>query len=131
MQELDEESEKPSDTGDPEAEFDIVWAQEMLKEVLQKLEAECRSRDKDIHWKLFRAWLLDPKVSDRKIDMGEICAGLGIDDAGKAYNMIANLKGRFRKILRGCLRRHVDSDAEVDDEINHFIHMFSRSAPRY
>jgi len=131
MQELDDGFDEPSDTGDPEAEFDIVWAQELLKEVLQKLEAECRTRQKDLHWRLFRAWLIDPKISDGRIDMGDLCAELGIDDASKAYNMIANLKGRFQKIARGCLRRHVDSDAEVDDEINHFIQVFSRSTPRY
>ena len=131
MQELDEGIDKPSNTDDPEAEFDIVWAQELLNEVHQKLEAECCTRQKDIHWRLFRAWLINPKISNGKMDMGDLCAELGIDDAGKAYNMIANLKGRFRKILRGCLRCQVDSDAEVDDEINHFIQIFSRSTTRY
>ena len=131
MQELDEGVDKPSNTDDPEAEFDIVWAQELLNEVLQKLEAECCTRQKDIHWRLFRAWLINPKISNGKMDMGDLCAELGIDDASKAYNMIANLKGRFRKILRGYLRCQVDSDAEVDDEINHFIQIFSRNTTRY
>ena len=130
MQELDERIDRSSDADDPEAEFDIVWAQELLKEVLQKLEAECRTRKKELHWRLFEAWLIDPKIGDGKTDMSDLCAELGIDDAGKAYNMIANLKGRFQKIARGCLRRHVGSDAEVDDEINHFIQIFSRSTPR-
>jgi len=130
MQELDGLDESGDITG-PEAEFDLIWAQELLKEVLQKLEAECRTREKETHWEVFRAWLLDPKISDAKIDMSNLCAELGIDDASKAYNMIANLKGRFRKILRDCLRRHVDSDAAVDDEIKHFIEIFSRSTARY
>jgi len=131
MQELDEGIDRPSNADDPEAEFDIVWAQELLKEVLQKLEAECRARKKELHWRLFEAWLIDPKISDGRTDMRDLCAELAIDDASKAYNMIANLKGRFQEIARGCLRRHVGSDAEVDDEINHFIQIFSRSTPRY
>ncbi|UCE50009.1 MAG: sigma-70 family RNA polymerase sigma factor [Phycisphaerales bacterium] len=131
MQEFDEGLDESGDITSPEAEFDLIWAQELLKEVLQKLEAECRRREKDTHWEVFRAWLLDPKISDAKIDMSDLCAELGIDDASKAYNMIANLKGRFRKILRDCLRRHVGSDAAVDDEINHFIEIFSRGTARY
>lgn len=130
VQELDGEIETSSGTGDPEAEFNMAWGQELLQTVLQSLEAECRSHNKNLHWKVFRAWLLDPRNSDEKVDMGEICAELGINDVSKAYNMISNLKGRFRKILRLHLRRHVDSDAEVDEEISQFIHVFSRSAPR-
>jgi len=131
MQELDEGIERSSDANDPEAEFDIVWAQELLKEVLQKLEAECRTRKKELHWRLFEAWLVDPKISDGRTDMSDLCAELGIDNASKAYNMIANLKGRFQKIARACLRRYVGSDAEVDEEINHFIQTLSRRTLRY
>lgn len=130
MQALYEEIDKPADACGPEDEFDLIWAKELLKEVLQKLEAECRSRGKDIHWKLFRAWLLDPKIGAAGVDMSDLCAEFEIETPSKAYNMIANVKGRFRKVLRDCLRRHVDSDAQVDEEINHFMNIFSTRAPR-
>ena len=131
MVEPAEDFEWSSDSGSPEAEFDVAWAQELLQAVLLELETECRSHDKVTHWKVFRAWLLEPDVADAKVDMSTICSRYGVDSPDKAYNMIANLKGRFRKILRRRLRRHVDSDAEVDDEINHFIGIVSRSSPRY
>jgi len=131
MQALDEEIDEPGDASGLEDEFDLIWGRELLKEVLQKLEAECRNRNKQVHWRLFKAWLLDSKVGDTGGDMSELCTKFGIDTPGKAYNMIANLKGRFRKILRGCLRCHVDSDAAVDEEINHFIEIFSRDTTRY
>ncbi|MHC4508194.1 MAG: RNA polymerase sigma factor [Planctomycetota bacterium] len=131
MQELDEGIEKQSSIDDPETEFDIVWAEELLQEVLQELEAECRNRDKNTHWEIFRDWLLETDIGGGKVDMSDICAKYGIDDTSKAYNMISNLKGRFRKILRRRLRPHVNSDAEVDDEISYFINIFSRSTPRY
>ena len=130
-QELDDSFDKSGDTDDPEAEFDIAWAQELLQAVLEELEAECRNRDKDLHWKVFKAWLLESNLSDDKPGMSEICAKHGIDDASTAYNMISNLKGRFRKILRGHLRPHVDSDTQVDEEIGYFINIFSRSTTRF
>ncbi|MHC4540247.1 MAG: RNA polymerase sigma factor [Planctomycetota bacterium] len=130
MQELDEGIDKSSNIGDPETEFHIAWAEELLQAVLAELEAECRSHGKELHWEIFHSWLLEPEATDVKLDMSAICVKHGVDDPDKAYNMIANIKGRFRKILRRHLRRHAGSDAEVDDEIKHFVHIFSKSPPR-
>lgn len=124
-QALDQRVERASDTGDPAVGFDMVWAQELLRVALQELEKECRIRAKDRHWEVFRAWLLETDVGGDKADMSEICARYGIDDATKGYNMVSNLKGRFRKILRRSLRSHVDTDDQVDDEIGHFVNIFS------
>ena len=131
MKELDERIEKSTDIDNPETEFHIAWAKELLQSVLKELETECRSHDKIIHWEIFRAWLLEPDITDEKVDMSVICAKYGIDDVNKAYNMISNIKGRFRKILRRRMRREVDSDAEIDMEIKQFIQIFSRSTTRY
>ena len=62
--------------------------------------------------------------------MSVICAKYDVDDPSKAYNMISNLKGRFRKILRRRLGHHLDSETDIDDEINHFIQIFSRNTTR-
>jgi len=131
MKELDEGIEKSSDIDNPETEFYIAWAKELLQSVLKELETECRNHDKIMHWEIFRAWLLEPDIGNGKVDMSVICAKYGIDDVNKAYNMISNIKGRFRKILRRRMRREVDSDAEIDGEINKFIRIFSRSSTRY
>jgi RNA polymerase sigma-70 factor (ECF subfamily) len=130
-QELDDRVEESSDGSDPEAEFHIVWARELPRSTLGELEAECRSRGKSTHWDVFRTWLMDPDAEYGKLDMSKVCEKYGIDDTNKAYNMVSNLKGRFRKILRRRLRAHVHSDAQVDEEISYFINIFSRSAPRY
>ena len=130
MKELDEGIEKSTDIDNPETEFHIAWAKELLQSVLEELEAECRSHDKIIHWEIFRAWLLESNVADGKVNMSVICTKYSIDDVNKAYNMISNIKVRFRKILRRRLRHEVDSDAEVDGEINKFIQIFSRSSTR-
>lgn len=127
---LDDTCEQPSTVSSPEFDFDLVWAEELLQKVLTELETECRNNSKEAHWEIFRAWLLEPEVSDVKLDMSAICAQHGVDHPDKAYNMIANIKGRFRKILRRHLSRHADSEAEVDDEIKHFIQIFSKNPPR-
>ena len=130
MQELDEKFEMSTKVGDPESEFDIVWAKELLQSVLEELRAECESQGKITHWNIFHSWLLEPDIIDGKTNMSTICARYDINDPNKAYNMISNLKGRFRKILRRRLSSYLNSESEIDDEINHFIQIFSRSTTR-
>ena len=127
MLELNEDSEQSSGSDSPESDFDLAWAEELLQKVVAELEMECRNHGKEVHWEIFRSWLLEPEVANAKPDMSTICAKYGVDNPDKAYNMIANIKGRFRKILRRHLRRHAGSDEEVDDEIKHFIYIFSRN----
>jgi len=128
--ELDENLEPPDKSGSPESDFDVAWAEELLQKVLVELETECRNHGKEVHWAIFRSWLLEPEMADAKQDMSAICVQFGVDHPDKAYNMIANIKGRFRKIIRRHLRGHTGSDAAIDDEIKYFIHIFSKNPPR-
>jgi hypothetical protein len=130
-QELDDQTEKTFQITNPEIEFDFVWAQELLQSVLKELETECRIRNKNIHWQVFREWLIESDPNNDNLDMGRICDKYSIKDTTTAYNMVSNLKGRFQKILRRRIRLHVDSDAQVDDEIRYFVNIFSKSSTRY
>jgi RNA polymerase sigma-70 factor (ECF subfamily) len=130
MHKLHEKFEIPSSTDDPEIEFDIAWAKELLHSVLVELEAECQSHNKMTHWNIFRLWLLDPNIRTEKASMSTICEKYDIDDVSKAYNMISNLKGRFRKILRRRFSSYLNTDVEIDDEINYFIQIFSKNMTR-
>ncbi|KPK76780.1 MAG: hypothetical protein AMJ79_05465 [Phycisphaerae bacterium SM23_30] len=115
---------------DPESEFERDWAEGLLHESLLELKEECFRCDKIAHWELFRCWLLEPDLNSNKMSMKTICAKNGIENADRAYNMISNTKGRFRKILRRRLKPLVDSDVEIDTEISHFINIFSSNPTR-
>lgn len=126
VQNLDDNIEKSDNTNTPDMEFDLVWARELLQSVLVELEDECKSRDKKTHWQVFKAWLLDSSGNDYKLDMSEICKKYKVGSTNKAYNMIANIKGCFQRILRRRILLHVNSEADVDEEIRYFINLFSR-----
>jgi len=125
QQGLDEKAERPAKGGDPETEFNRVWAEELLQQVLKELETECSRKGKAVHWRLFREWLLEPDVEADNVRLADIAAKHGITCASRAYNMISNIKERFRAILRNNLVPLVDSDEEVDAEIADFINIFS------
>lgn len=127
---LDHDMDKPVRTGDPETEFNRAWADQLLQRVLKELKQECDRKGKDIHWKLFRQWLVEPDVEPENRRLADISASFGVTNAAQAYNMIANIKERFRFILRNHLRPLVDSDAEVEKEIGSFLNLFSQDMPR-
>lgn len=126
---LDGDREDPGSAGKPEAEFNRVWADGLLQEVLAELERECYQRGKETHWHIFHDWLLDPQI-ERARTMSEICHQYGVADAGKAYHMIENIKRRFRTLLRSRLGQIVVSDTDVEAEIHEFISIFSGGAAR-
>ncbi len=129
-QSLDQDIERPAKGCDPETEFNRVWADELLQQVLQELKQECHRKGKDIHWKLFQQWLVEPDVEAENVRLADISASYGIMNAAQAYNMIANIKERFRFILRNHLRLLVDSDEEVEVELGNFLNLFSKDTPR-
>jgi len=127
-EQLDHEIAAPTGTGDPEAEFNRAWADSILQEVVEELEAECVKKGKIKHWRIFRQWLLDPHIESDRQSMDEICSKYGITNASEAYHMVENIKRRFRAIMRSHLRSLTESEDEVDVELNEFISIFSRSS---
>jgi hypothetical protein len=58
--------------------------------------------------------------------LDDLCEEHGISRKTKASNMIFAVKRRFRTVLRRTVRRFVDSDAEVDEEISYLMKVLSR-----
>jgi hypothetical protein len=125
---LDEKAERPTKGNDPETEFNRAWADDLLQEVLKELKTECSRKGKTVHWKLFQEWLLEPDVEANNVRLADIAAKHSVASASRAYNMISNVKERFRAILRNHLAPLVDSDEEVDREIADFINIFSQQS---
>lgn len=131
FQELSERTDAVSNKDDPDIEFNRVWADEILDKVLKELKTECSRKGKNTHWEIFREWLLEPALDGNKTLMSDICSKYSIEDTSAAYNMIANIKGRFRAILRSHLRPLVKSESDVDAEIDNFITIFSKNPTRF
>jgi DNA-directed RNA polymerase specialized sigma24 family protein len=108
----------------PEAAFNRAWADQLLHEVLEELEQECRQRNKLVHWRLFQEWILEPEVEENKA-MSEICLKHGVAEASTAYHMIENVKRRFRALLRDRLSALAGSEQDIEAEIREFIEVFS------
>lgn len=112
----------------PAEAFTYVWAQEILNEVLTQVEAGCCSDGKEKHWEVFRARVLEPIMCGSEArSLGELCKRYGIGDETKASNMIITVKRRFQAVMKSRVRLYVDSDEDVEKEINDLMAVLSGS----
>ncbi len=113
----------------PEDAFNREWAGAILDGVIRGLRAEYEGSGKATHWAVFRDKTLEPILTGVPSPPYEdLCRKYGIADEHKAAAMVTTVKRRFRSFLRVAVRPHVESDADVDDEISELLRCFSRSS---
>lgn len=110
----------------PDKAFHYTWASELLDEVLDKVEEDCASTGKTVHWQVFCAKILNPILDNAApLTLKEICSKYGVKDESRASNMIVTVKRRFSAIMKRCLRQFVQSDSEVEEEFNDLLRILS------
>jgi len=111
----------------PEQAFCRGWAAYLLDQVLTEVKEEYCNTGRTAHWEVFRSKVLDPIFEQVETpSLAEISKRYGICSESKASNMIITVKRRFRTVLRRYLRKHVRSDAEVDDEFRELREILSK-----
>jgi hypothetical protein len=115
----------------PAEVFDYAWASALLDRVLAEVASQCRQRGKGTHWDVFQARVLLPITENAECaSLAELCEKLDIASKSTISKMTVAVNRRFRTVLRGHVRQLVDSDAEVDDEIEHLMGILSKRSAR-
>jgi RNA polymerase sigma-70 factor (ECF subfamily) len=120
--------EIPANIPDLTAEqgFHYAWITDLLDQVFSEVEQECLNTQKEIHWKVFSARVLDPIIHSKKASsLSDICAKLVIDNESIASNMVITVKRRLRKALERKLAKLSESGKDVEEEINELLKIFS------
>jgi len=118
----------PTENLTPEESFNYTWVSSLLDQILTDVEAECRSRDMKIHWKVFNDRILQPIIEDTAAaPLSDICRKYGIDSEARASNMIYTVKRRFQAALKRHLRQSVSSEAEVGEELEEIMQFFAKN----
>lgn len=111
----------------PDDAFTYIWASVLLQEVVAEVELQCSADGKDLHWRLFDARVLRPIMDGTEPEpLAGICKRLGNEDSAKAANMIVTVKRRFQAAIKDHVRRYVDSDEEVEQEIGNLMKILSK-----
>lgn len=103
---------EPAGGETPEAAFNRNWAKSLLETCVVRLDEECRSEGKDVHYRVFVGRLLREKPLPRRA----IAEKLNISETD-VDNYQHRAKLRFRRILREEILNCVQSSEEVDAEV--------------
>jgi len=128
--ELSERLEAPAQFS-PEESFHYAWAVQLLDRILDEVRGKCRADGKFLHWQVFHDRVLQPIMDNiTPPSLAEICQMYGIEDTGKASNMIVTVNRRFQAGFKRHIRRSVIRDSDVDSEFRELMQIFAGSRAR-
>jgi len=104
--------------------FDRSWAEALVTAGLERLSADYRSEGKEKLFnelKIFLAGCAGPPPA-----YAELAIRLGMTES-TLRSHVTRLRARYREVLRAEVRRTVDTEAEVDDELHQLLRVLTRS----
>ena len=116
----------PLGTAEPESIFDYAWVAELLDEVLATVEGYYRKAGMKKHWEVFSRREVEPTlVGAEKPPLAQLCTELSIKSKGMASNMATTVRRKFKAVLRARVQQLVDSDHDVEGEIDELVRILS------
>ena len=108
-----------SGTGNDDEIFDRSWAEALVAAGLERLSADYKSDSKEKLFNELRVFLISG--ADPLPTYAELAARLGITES-TLRSHVTRLRARYREVLRAQVRRTVDTEAEVDEELHALLH---------
>lgn len=108
---------------DPEKLFERQWAAGLLERVMHQLAASCAREGKSRQFELLSPYLAG---TDGTGAYAAIAKALDVSEAGARMAM-ARLRHRFARMLREEIAQTVESETEVDEEIDYLFRVFADS----
>jgi RNA polymerase sigma factor (sigma-70 family) len=104
--------------------FDRSWAEALVTAGVERLSADYRSEGKE---KLFNELkIFIAGCAGSPPSYAELTVRLGITES-TLRSHVTRLRARYREVLRAEVRRTVDTEAEVDEELQELLRVLTRS----
>ena len=123
LDQLGDSLSAPSDeTFQGDEGFLYTWITSLLDNVSEQVRQQYLERGKELHWTAFDKRFWEPMLHNTPVpSLSEICKAYGIADEVRASNMVASVKRTFQKKLRSRIREYVNSDGDVDSELDEMM----------
>ena len=102
--------------------FDRSWADALVAAGLQRLSADYKKESKEKLFNELRIFLTSS--ADPLPTYAELAAQLGIPES-TLRSHVTRLRARYREALRAEVRRTVDTEAEVDEELHELLRVLT------
>jgi RNA polymerase sigma-70 factor (ECF subfamily) len=115
---LDDLPELPSGDAPLSESFDVLWARQILTQTVERLRAECRSKERQVLLGVLEARILGPILDDSPLmPYEELVARFGLRSPSEASNLLITAKRLFARVLREVVRETVANEGDVEPEI--------------
>ncbi len=105
----------------PEYHFERQWALTLLKRACERLQQEYDRAGKTTHFEALQDSLI---AYGKHVHYGEIAQRLGLSE--NATRMAASrMRKRYQQILKEEIYHTVDSEEEIEDELNYLCSLFN------
>lgn len=108
---------EPADDASPEKLFDRRWAETLIEQGLQRLEAECREAGQAARFEVLRDFVLGDAGGASYADAG---ARLGLGESA-VTSALHRLRARFRELLRQEVAHTVEHPGDVEAELRELL----------
>ncbi len=107
----------PSSGLTPEEEFNLKWAQALVRRVLAAFQAEYAGPERQAHAVIFDRLLIGPSLrGSEPPTQRELAAELGLSEKEVA-NRLVTARRAYLRLLRAEIKSYVSTDDQIDEEI--------------
>lgn len=111
-----------SSTSGEDQLFDRSWAEALIAAGLERLSADYKGEAKEKLFNELRIFLTSG--AEPLPSYAELATRLGMTESTLRTN-VTRLRARYRRVLRAEVRRTVDTEAEVDEELHELLHVLT------
>lgn len=110
---------EPADTDDPEQAFRDSCRRDLLERALREVQARNIAAGREVDFNVFSVYYL---ADDPRPTWKQVAERFDLRDWKEAAYRSERIKGQLADAIRDAVRRDVDSESEVDEEIRELLH---------
>lgn len=112
----------------PDDQFDVAWAREILAEAIRRTKEECKASGREDVWGVFETRVLEPMLHDAPpLEYDELVKRFGLTSPTQASNLLVTGKRMFSRVLRSLVAEYAKEDADIDQEIAELTQALSKA----
>lgn len=120
-----ENSEAPASTN---ADFDRQWAQEVIRDALERMKSHCQQTGRRDIWEVFYGRYVGPILHDAPVIAYETLATrFGLTSPVQAANFLTTGKRMFQRTLRVAVAEYAANESDIDAEIKELMRILAES----
>jgi RNA polymerase sigma-70 factor (ECF subfamily) len=106
----------------PLERYELVWARQVLAEVMRQMRDECIEKGKPELADVFEGrFLTEPPLSYE-----QLVARFGFESPSQVSNAVRTARRTYERVLHGVLRREARDDPEVEELVQDLLRILSR-----